>query len=158
MSRLYRALNGVVLKRKRKCLTIRLETGETREVITDCPVKHGCHVHLYIDRSTNKVIRVETVGVPYSPIDEPTHKEVIAEVEQDNAIPPWERFVEDREVLGRQEGEEEPGARSLECQEVLGRQRSVGVEACSMLDDVFEENFLTQVSENLITIKEYHHE
>ncbi len=158
---LRRTLDGIVLAKLGKISTIRLETGETRKVLVPCLSRIGDRVHVYIDYQQNNVVKVSTAECPDhwdgdvepEPVDAPDETEDIPHLDT----------LGDREVLGRQGSEEPRGQESQESQEfreyqeVLGRPRSGEVgslefltepyENESMLDDIFEEDFLTQVGE-----------
>ena len=157
---IHRTLGGIVLAKSKERSTIRLETGETRVMTIPCLARIGDRVHVYINWSTNKVVKVSTAGCPDHwngdveppPVDVPDETEDIPHLEF--------QVLKDQEVLGRQENEEsgcQEYRDSQEYQEVLGRPGREGVgslEFCtlidednSVLDDVFEEEDCTQAGE-----------
>ena len=138
-----RTLGGIVLAQLGERSTIRLETGETRVVTVPCLSRIGDKVHVYIDRSLNKVIKVDTADCP-DHWDGDVEPEPVCIPDEIEDIPRLQ-FLIDREVLGRQGGEETRSQEFQESQEVLGRPGSEGEE--SMLDDVFQEDYLTQVGD-----------
>ena len=131
-----RTLSGTVLAKLGKYSTIRLETGETQKVTVPCQSRIGEKVHVYIDRTINKIVRVIAVGLP--DIDDDAVELCAEEDILPNDEDPTLLLVEHQEVLGRQWSEGDPGVGS---REVLGRQENERDE--SMLDDIFEEFYLT---------------
>lgn len=166
-----RTLDGIVLAKIGKRSTIRLETGETRVVSVPCLARIGDRVHVYVDYQQNDVVKVSTAGCP-DHWDGDVEPDLVDTPDETEDIPQLDALG-DREVLGRQEDEEsgcQEYQESQECQEVLGRpgcEEAGSLEffvdsndAWFALDDVFEEEFLTQQAGNPSHnyFKEFYHE